>query len=94
MAWWSEPIAPGFSSQPVKIPVLVKLPNGQLCHGTATGKPRQVWLHQQLSGFPVCRAGRKHPGRALQLMSAAPTDTGLQFQTLAFGRAEEAEKNL
>ena len=37
-------------------------------------------------------AGRKQPGRALQLTSATPTGSELQFQTLAFGRAEEVEK--
>lgn len=32
------------------------------------------------------------PGRALQLMSAAPIGRELQFPTPAFGRAEELEK--
>lgn len=32
------------------------------------------------------------PGRALQLMSAAPIGRELQFPTSAFGRAEEVEK--
>jgi len=73
--------------------VLAKLPNRQPYHIAATRKPLPVWLHRQCSGFPACcMVRRKQPGRALQLVSAVPTDTDLQFQTLAFGRDEEVEK--